>query len=674
MKAFRLPLCVIAALMVLSIITVSCTDGLSSNSTQIGSSTRLSERGQINVAIQTGAGYTVKEGTLSVASGADVQFTVEPKEGYRIIGFSYSDFETLGNNVYKFKNVLYPTVIEVYYTSDNVTSSGDEKDPVTNTTTQSSSVGTDGVTSEKPSTTVRTETVTNGTQTPPVTSVTTAPDHDRPQIDGPTNDIAYANSIIYCFNGGTYDGYTDVHEMTVFPNITNHQRVNVFNGKDLLYRNGYTLIGWNTAPDGSGTHVSLGSRCTLNKNGALMLYAEWVKWSDLSDFTYELSSGKARITAYGGDDEILCIPAELDGYSVAELKAGAFKGLSCTKVILPDTIRTVQDGAFTDCALEVLHFFDTVTEINDGSFVDCDDFSTLYINQYLDPVYIKSNGKVEAYDSLILSEKKSIVFFAGSSVLYGIDAYRATASFEGTEYDVINLGWTAPRNAIFQMQIITGLLEEGDIFIHAPEYISSYHLLRSVSMGTTAWQVIDCNLDLYSYVDIRTVPNSITSFCAFSKAKAASKNKYTYDAYCSSMDFLGYKCSNRPIIHDTDWAPDGSCKITSSLITDTSISRMRTVYSAMEAKGAKVYLSYPPLNENYIAEGSRDTQVRQGYIDRLKSVGYTVIGTPDDFFYDGSYFHDTEFHLVTVGAQMHTDKIINMLKDQMIKDGLLQNQ
>ena len=71
------------------------------------------------------------------------------------------------------------------------------------------------------------------------------------------------------------------------------------------------------------------------------------------------------------------------------------------------------------------------------------------------------------------------------------------------EYDVINLGWTAPRNAIFQLQIITGLLEEGDVFIHAPEYISSYHLLRSVTMGSTAWQVIDCNLDLYSYVSQR---------------------------------------------------------------------------------------------------------------------------------------------------------------------------
>lgn len=137
------------------------------------------------------------------------------------------------------------------------------------------------------------------------------------------------------------------------------------------------------------------------------------------------------------------------------------------------------------------------------------------------------------------------------------------------------------------------------------------------------------------------------------------------------MDLLGYKCSNRPVIHDKDWAPDGACKINSTLITDTSISRMRTVYSAIEAKGAKVYLSYPPLNENYIGNSSRDPEVRQGYIDRLKSVGYTVIGTPDDFFYDGSYFHDTEFHLVTVGAQMHTDKMVAMLKEQMIKDGLL---
>ncbi|MGM9681073.1 MAG: leucine-rich repeat protein [Eubacteriales bacterium] len=581
--------------------------------------------------IQPGLGFTVETLPQVIMTGENARFTIKALDGYQIIGFSYSNYQSLGDGVYEFMSIRYPTMIEVYYTAS------------------------DGI-----------QTTPDNPSTSPAKSW-----FDISDIQAAVYDPAYANSIIYCFNGGTYIGAETACALTVFPDTTHHQRVNVINGNQTLVREGYTLIGWNTAADGSGTHVSLGSRCTLNKNGALVLYASWVKWSEESNFTYTVTENEAHITGYRADEQILSLPGTLGGYPVTRICEGAFRNLNCEKVILPDSVKIVDSKAFTSCALTTLHFFDTVTSINDDSFASCDNFSTIFINQYKAPVYITTNGKVEAYDSLILSEKKSIVFFAGSSVLYGIDAYRASESFYGTEYDVINLGWTAPRNAIFQMEIITALLDEGDIFIHAPEYISNYHLMNNITMGSSAWQVIDCNLDLFSYVDIRTVPKSLSSFCTFTKDKDNAQYTCTYDDYCSSMDLLGYKCSDRPVIHSEDWAPDGSCKITASLLSDTGISRLRTLYSAIEKKGVKVYLTYPPLDENYIEEDSGNPETRQGYIDRFESIGYTVIGRPEDFFYDGSYFHDTEFHLITKGAEEHTDKVIRMLKEQMRKDGLL---
>ncbi len=661
MKPKRLLLSFFVLLLVAATLLSSCeqfTTGELTNSDDL-----MSEKGLITVGVQPGLGFTVETRPQVIKTGGSVKFTVKPLEGYKIIGFSHSNYKSLGSGEYEFINVLYPTMIEVYYTAlDSVqnTSSG------VNTTKP--------VTGTPESGTIKPVTGTTlGSVTKPVTTApgTTEPDIDIPKVEVPDNDAAYANSIFYCFNGGTYVGAEENGYMTVFPDITHHQRVNVINGEKVLSRKGYTLIGWNTQPDGSGTHVSLGSRTTLNKKGALALYASWVKWSDEGNFTYTVSDKQAQITGYTANEPLLCIPASLGGYPVTRICAGAFKNLTVQKVIFPDTLQTVDEKAFSSCAFTTLHFFDSIVTITDDSFESCDNFSTIFINQYKAPVYIKSVGKVEAYDSLILSEKKSIVFFAGSSTLYGIDAYRASASFEGTEYDVINLGWTAPRNAIFQIEIITALLGEGDIFIHAPEYMKSYHLMRYIAMGSTAWQVIDCNLDLYSYVDIRTVPSSITSFASFNKTKESSKYKYTYDHYCSSMDLLGYKCSNRPVIHDKDWTPEGSCTIQASLITDTGLSRLRTLYSAIEDKGVKVYLTYPPLNENYLSESGKDPAVRQGYIDRLKSIGFTVIGSPEDFFYDGTYFHDTEYHLVTFGAQEHTDKKVEILKEQMIKDGLL---
>ena len=201
----------------------SCTGDSPSSGTEVNNTTASSERGQINVCVQTGLGYTVKEGTRTVMTGSDVTFTVTPCEGYRVIGFSYSDYEEMGGNVYKFKNVLYPTVIEVYFTASSGSSGSDEKDPVTDNTSTSKPVtstpNTGSVTTKDPVSQTQTSrpVTTRPTTTPPVTSAP-KPDSDLPLIEGPTNDIAYADSIIYCFNGGRYKGYPDVHEMTVFPN------------------------------------------------------------------------------------------------------------------------------------------------------------------------------------------------------------------------------------------------------------------------------------------------------------------------------------------------------------------------------------------------------------------------------------------------------------------------
>ncbi|MBR3750152.1 MAG: leucine-rich repeat protein [Clostridia bacterium] len=649
-----------SALAVLAIIVLTFTSCIVANDGGEGKA----DKNYINVSIQKGDGYTVTQGVQSVLSGSDVKFTVIPKQGYSILDFSYSDYQYLGDNVYLFKNMRYPTVIEVYCAINNVT------DPPTQVPTPSADQTPESTpTVEVTVTPAPTPTKPNGTVRP--SEIPTKLPELNLDIDAAIKDEGLVNSIIYCFNGGEYVNSQGVTMMQTWANTSHHQRINTYNVEANLKKDGHTLIGWNTKPDGSGVHVSLGSRCTLNTQGATVLYASWVKWSNASDFTYTASGGNAYITGYSGSDAVLSIPAELDGYKVTRIKSGAVTGAKCQKVVFPSSIKTVDSKAFKDCSITTLHFFDTVKSMEDDSFYDCPDFSTLYINQLKPPVYITGNGKVEAYDSLILSKKKSVVFFAGSSVLYGIDAYRAAEQFKDTEYDVINLGWTAPRNALFQVLIITELLNEGDVFLHAPEYISSCHFMRSIGMGGSAWQILDCNLDLFSYVDIRKLPKAISSFCTFTNTKDNAKKTYTYDHYCSSMDYLGYKCSDRPVIRKESWAPDGECKISASIITDVSLERLGELYSNIEKRGATVYLSYPPINQNYIHKDYLTPQSRQGFVDRFEMLGRPILGSPEDFFYNGSYFHDTEYHLVTKGAQEHTDKITAMLKARMQTDGLI---
>jgi hypothetical protein len=180
-------------------------------------------------------------------------------------------------------------------------------------------------------------------------------------------------------------------------------------------------------------------------------------------------------------------------------------------------------------------------------------------------------------------------------------------------------------------------------------------------------------MDLFSHADIRLLTKTFSSLCGHFKNKRSSSKNYTYDGYCSTMDDRGYVNTDRPVINGIDWRPTGggTRSMKSDQINSTSLRYMSKLYGAVAAKGAKVYLSYCPFNVNCFAAASKDPAVRQGYVDKLVSAGYPVLGTPDDFFYDGSYFHDTEYHLVTKGAQIHTDKIVGMLKHQMDIDGII---
>ena len=74
--------------------------------------------------------------------------------------------------------------------------------------------------------------------------------------------IESAGVIGYDANGG--DFLRTEENIILEPcDLSHHIRQNTNIGRDLV-RDGYTLIGWNTSPDGSGEHIGLGSRVSVN--------------------------------------------------------------------------------------------------------------------------------------------------------------------------------------------------------------------------------------------------------------------------------------------------------------------------------------------------------------------------------------------------------------------------
>ncbi len=201
-----------------------------------------------------------------------------------------------------------------------------------------------------------------------------------------------SDTVLY-YNDNCGGGWVTV------PVTASHLRLNTAIDDALFTRPGYTLTGWNTAPDGSGQAVGLGSR---TEPGA-RLYAQWAAQNDAAEFTYTVENDAAAITGWQGEGEVLVIPDTLGGAPVVEIAAGAFADAPCKTVIFPDTLRRVQPGAFSGSAAESVTLFDNLQQISDYAFEDCTSLQTLYINAATVPVYSGSYYATFAdkYDRLL---------------------------------------------------------------------------------------------------------------------------------------------------------------------------------------------------------------------------------------------------------------------------------
>ena len=85
--------------------------------------------------------------------------------------------------------------------------------------------------------------------------------------------------------------------------------------------------------------------------GILLISAQTTAWADdyiHGYFNYTIEDQSVTITAYTGNESVVTVPAMIAGNPVNTIAPGAFAGCeTVTAVILPDTIMSVEEGAFS---------------------------------------------------------------------------------------------------------------------------------------------------------------------------------------------------------------------------------------------------------------------------------------------------------------------------------------
>lgn len=475
--------------------------------------------------------------------------------------------------------------------------------------------------------------------------------------------------ITYDPNGGAGGPTTVLYDRSI------HDRPNTSNGQELFVREGHTLTSWNTRADGSGQRVGLGSRVTADREG-ITLYAQWEKWAPASDFTFT-EGVYLTITGYHGDSDPIVVPQTIDGKTVGAIAHGAFRDCRAKNLILPPTMVQVAEGAFQNCDFESVTLFDSIEGISDASFRDCDGLRTLYINSFEPPygyLYRKESVYADKADLLIRAAgKKKLVFYGGCAAWYNLDAELIDAAL-GEEYEVLNLALNGTVNSALQLQILEALMEPGDILFHTPEFASPTQMMHSVRMDRRddkLWCGLENNYDLLSLVDIREIPGSLESLCAYLQLKdeaADPAGTYTDTLGRTYLDPWGSIPFERT---ETSAALTDAVSLDPACITQRGMQRLSACYTRFAERGVRVYVGYACVNLDAVPEDQRDqVQVMdQRFREAIDAMnGPVLISRLEDYLYRSEDFYDTNYHLLSDRAEANTALWLRDLLTQMERD------
>lgn len=270
-------------------------------------------------------------------------------------------------------------------------------------------------------------------------------------------------------------------------------------------------------------------------------------------------------------------------------------------------------------------------------------------------------------DRLYETEGEKIVIIGGSSLAFGLDAKLLS---ETLGRPVINFGLYATLGTKVMMDYSKKAIKEGDIIIIAPEM--NEQTWSTYFNGEAMWQALDGNFCDFRYIDSDNYPAMLGSFWKF----AASKAKYSVQEMdisglgiykASSFDEYGFISNNRDKDYNT--MPGGfdtgkPVTFTTDMISPEFVEYVNEYVSYAEKKGAKVYLASCPLNESAVPLDLTMEDI-EAYCTALEEMfdcpvlgrmddGTLAEGSPAYMIYPSGYFFDSNFHLNSAGAVLHT--------------------
>ncbi len=277
----------------------------------------------------------------------------------------------------------------------------------------------------------------------------------------------------------------------------------------------------------------------------------------------------------------------------------------------------------------------------------------------------------EKYDRLCGIEDKKIVIVGGSSAAFGLDSKMIE---DELGCRAVNFGLYADLGTKLMMDLSRASVNEGDIFILAPEM--SAQTLSLYFGSETALEAMDGRFSMLAHVDI----DDYGSLVGAAWKVGSSKLKYLISgerpvnqgAYKKeNFNEYGDNVFDRPYNELSGYGNpirlDFSADSEDGSLTEYEqfIEYVNEYTAFIRSRGGEVYFSFPPMNQKAVYEQNTDESIRAFYKNLCLNLDCKVISNVFDYIMDDGYFFDSEFHLNNSGVTVRTVKLIDDIKREL---------
>lgn len=289
-------------------------------------------------------------------------------------------------------------------------------------------------------------------------------------------------------------------------------------------------------------------------------------------------------------------------------------------------------------------------------------------------------------------DKRKILFVAGSSTFFGIDAGRIEQAL-GT--DTLNLGVSIARPFAVMVNDIMPYVQTGDVVIFPLEY-ELYHAETTYTDWFTnqvmAWDP-DYFWELHATEKVRfmrsvlpqrvllgAITKAVGSHFESVQARQLKPPDHIRSLIRAAWSQPNYRPSKMYSFLNNDRHGNAIIRTPEPVVVSTGDpyeldidfidspyfwSTLQGFVEHCRAKGVSVYIAWPPVvSEKLNFRSSRVTQGVSEIMGRLREMGISVLGNPSDFQYDIGHFTDKLYHLTLQGRAEHTARLLAHLMNE----------